>query len=476
MGKQCNTYFFGTPWYAAERYTDLTKTLFLSLFYSCLIPSGLFLTAFGYAYCYTVDKYSLLRSWRTPAELGDDITKVSRGHMLFAVYAHAAMTMVFFSEFPFDNVCTKDKVTDNAYLDKFVFGNASKTMGVTTRAVHRRCDQTVSGRVVSVFTGGSLVRDSMYGEQRRVVQLYVYVVVGLTFVIVSFFLGPALVKFIVSLFYSSYISYTKATNIHYSDCEIQAYIPIIRHEKLAFPLICCDVRTFDPRYLAFVLPSVEKFAEQFPGHPIPSIGEGGLYQLQSLANRHEFPSYSEEQLGEIFSMIKHYPPPSDLNEEAQGAKRPSTAWAPPNLRQRSSAFTKQNEGIVVQSPREGSEIDQTRNRDSVKRATRTVDSCVEEAVVETKAPVAVEVNSAEAWIRLEQRVMESLFYLGFGSFIFSFLVYWIVLERHLNWLDSLYFTMATYTTISYGDIYPTSVASRIFTIFMVYTTVSPAAC
>jgi len=59
----------GTPWYAAERYADMSKTLFLALFYSVLYPSGLFVAFFGYSFCYTVDKYSLLRTWRTPAEV-----------------------------------------------------------------------------------------------------------------------------------------------------------------------------------------------------------------------------------------------------------------------------------------------------------------------------------------------------------------------------------------------------------------------
>lgn len=65
----CVFFFKGTPWYAAERYADMSKTLFLALFYSALYPSGLFVAFFGYSFCYTVDKYSLLRTWRTPAEV-----------------------------------------------------------------------------------------------------------------------------------------------------------------------------------------------------------------------------------------------------------------------------------------------------------------------------------------------------------------------------------------------------------------------
>ena len=83
----------------------MTKTLFLSLFFSALFPFGLFLTCFGYTFIYVVDKYSLLRSWRTDQQVDDDMTKISRMHMTFAVYVHAVMSMVFYSEFPFDGVC-----------------------------------------------------------------------------------------------------------------------------------------------------------------------------------------------------------------------------------------------------------------------------------------------------------------------------------------------------------------------------------
>ena len=34
-----------------------------------------------------------------------------------------------------------------------------------------------------------------------------------------------------------------------------------------------------------------------------------------------------------------------------------------------------------------------------------------------------------------------------------------------SWLDALYFTVVTLTTIGYGDLHPTTPASKIFTIF-----------
>ena len=37
-----------------------------------------------------------------------------------------------------------------------------------------------------------------------------------------------------------------------------------------------------------------------------------------------------------------------------------------------------------------------------------------------------------------------------------------------SWVDALYFTVITLTTIGYGDLHPTTPASKIFTIFFIF--------
>jgi len=138
--------------------------------------------------------------------------------------------------------------------------------------------------------------------------------------VIILFFGAGIVMGCLHLFQGSYSSDSDASDIKYSEVEIQAYIPFVRHDRLAYPLICTDVRSFDSVYLSFELPSAESYHQKYPTFQIPSPDDGGMYKIQSLFNRSELPGYSDDDLREIFSEIRHYPPPEDLLELPENPK------------------------------------------------------------------------------------------------------------------------------------------------------------
>ena len=73
-----NLNFLGTPYNLGERYTDLTKVLFVCFFYSSLFPASFF---FGFAILlvqYYTDKFCLLRIWGFSPSLGSNLARYSR--------------------------------------------------------------------------------------------------------------------------------------------------------------------------------------------------------------------------------------------------------------------------------------------------------------------------------------------------------------------------------------------------------------
>ena len=62
--EQMNSYMRGYEWYLAERYTNVTKILFLALWYSSIYPMGFFLCALALYINYYVERFCLMRSWR----------------------------------------------------------------------------------------------------------------------------------------------------------------------------------------------------------------------------------------------------------------------------------------------------------------------------------------------------------------------------------------------------------------------------
>jgi hypothetical protein len=270
----------------------MTKTLFLALFYSALFPAGLFLTSLSFFFCYIVDKYSLLRTWRTPAELGPSMMKMSRGHMAFAVFCHAVMSMIFFTEFPFDNLC-KDRRA--GHLEPQRYKVAKALFNVTTDHVYHRCDQHFAGRAHSAFLDEDTDRNTVRGEQKHIVRAFVTLVTVLAVLFCGLFFGRMLIS-CYHPFHKLRMEENNPNETPFTSCDIQAYIPVIRHPSLAFPLVAADVTSFNCKYLPFQLPKDE------------------LYHAQSLVNKNELKGFRDEEMKALFSEVRFFPPPSETED------------------------------------------------------------------------------------------------------------------------------------------------------------------
>lgn len=92
----------------AERYTNMTKILFLALWYCSIYPCTLFLCSFALLVNFFTDRFSLMRTWKRAPALGTSISKFSRKYFFStAIIAMAIVSSYYWSGFPFDNVCSE---------------------------------------------------------------------------------------------------------------------------------------------------------------------------------------------------------------------------------------------------------------------------------------------------------------------------------------------------------------------------------
>lgn len=102
--------FKGTSWMLAERFSDMSKTIYVTLFFAALAPIAYLLCAIAMVANYCVDKYLLLRVWQVPPNLDASIVKTTRAHIAFFVLLHIVVSLWYYAGWPFDGVVCDNSV------------------------------------------------------------------------------------------------------------------------------------------------------------------------------------------------------------------------------------------------------------------------------------------------------------------------------------------------------------------------------
>jgi len=101
--------FFGAvEWNIGERYTSITKTAFVALFYATIYPPGLLIAAVCFLYTYWVEKYFLLCHWKRPPMFSDHLSAHAHGLLMFSLLTHLLITANWYYMWPFDNTVRTD--------------------------------------------------------------------------------------------------------------------------------------------------------------------------------------------------------------------------------------------------------------------------------------------------------------------------------------------------------------------------------
>ena len=237
----------------AERYTNMTKLLFLALWYCSVFPGALFMCSFALFVNYFTDRFSLMRSWKRLPQLGTRISKFSRRYFFsVAVVAMAVVSAYFWSGFPFDNLCDADTISpENEGIWMLKEYNDDVMIVTDATEVYRFCLQDYLR--YGNWTFPALARwqpegsDWMTEKQELLVNIYGITSLAVLALVLSFF---------VSLIFGACREHFRKTGhdscgddqgIAFSQVHsISAYVPQVSSTSYSYPLLACSVDGIDP--------------------------------------------------------------------------------------------------------------------------------------------------------------------------------------------------------------------------------------
>lgn len=263
-----NAYFRGSNQLLGEKYTNMTKIIFLCFFYSVIFPASFFFGAVALCAVYATDKFLLMRSWGPLPQIGDDVAKISRKYFFPAtLVVLAVMSEFYFSAYPFDNICgTVDTVGQDAYKDyvgthsAVLASDESTTITVTLTEgkdkVYRFCDQDFLQRLPSLLNFFEEDRDDWMSDDQ---QWLTYVYGILTVAVITITCLSTCFRFLLpefqSIFGDIYNTEEKDSGKRFSDQErISAYVPQVRHRNFSYPLIACDIHGINQAHIGWADP------------------------------------------------------------------------------------------------------------------------------------------------------------------------------------------------------------------------------
>ncbi|CAB9498796.1 protease [Seminavis robusta] len=338
---EMNVHMQGTQVELSERYTSISKLLFLTFWYCSIFPGTFFICALCLQVINFMDRFSLTRTWKRQPRLGSRISRFNRAYFLpLSVVAMGIMSSYFWSGFPFDNLCEVDgAVTSNTTLHTVAFSKASGGgsldyysildyyygaennstqneidyyINITVQdgaQIYQHCNQDMlrtPGRqtypFVPIFQQEG--KEWMTEEQEIVTTYFGWIAFFLSvcWVLIIFFTWAHNLVF--GYFIAEYEPHGDDQHINFSELEaINVYIPEIHSSVIAYPLLAANVDEIDP----------ELFEWTDSEHP------HAYYDLTKDAEALVNDCGNSISVRGVFSQVAHWPP----NKEEDGSTLPS---------------------------------------------------------------------------------------------------------------------------------------------------------
>jgi len=260
-----NTYFHGSKQNLGEKYTNMTKIVFLCCFYSVIFPASFMFGALAILATYVTDKFCLFRSWGRLPELGNDVAKLSRGIFFpLVLFVLVALSQFYWSTYPFDNLCESDIYLSNETYPDYIGTHiittaASESAQITMKPgqkVYRFCQQDYIENPEAIFKFSDWMSNDQIAFHYLFSFLGMGLIITLAFITIVYDIRPR-IKYAVK---GDYTTIERDSGETYtSQPHIKAYIPQVSNKNFLYPLILSDITNIDSNHIGWTDPTHNHF-------------------------------------------------------------------------------------------------------------------------------------------------------------------------------------------------------------------------
>jgi len=304
--RRMNLLFAGDYYSMGERYTDVTKVLFLTVFYCILYPMGFFFASAIFVMYYWVDKFSILRSWHQGPTIGAQISVLSMFFFKVCALAYAIMAAYMVAQIPYDNACVSEdeelsKYTNFAYMLSHDGGREDRTITTTDKA-YKFCHQNLidSGTFPPLPNLQSQEGRGYWMDrnQETFSKLFGWTAVAVLTIVLFSFVKWCYYISIYPLFFKKYQPHGKDQEQAFKEIrEIAAYVPQVSIPGFSFPFLICKDDVLNKDHVGWSIPKEKGYDNQ-----------NLVIDVAEILKKRESEQKNDETVTKIFSTVKSFDP------------------------------------------------------------------------------------------------------------------------------------------------------------------------
>ena len=155
--------FLSDSYDIGERYTDISKVLFLTSIYCTLMPAAFFYASIIFVVYYWMDKYLILNVWRQAPRINEDISIVSIYTFVLNIIVYVIVAAFTIAQFPYDDACPVNGEEQvpldymNATILETFNGEKVETSVDGESVAYKFCNQNLLGSNIGIFPFHSLL-------------------------------------------------------------------------------------------------------------------------------------------------------------------------------------------------------------------------------------------------------------------------------------------------------------------------------